>query len=74
MQKSLTPVLGFLDEGILAPTTESVMFTSLVDGQPVTAPRSMSTFDLSDFIDEVYGTANADAIFAEAGDEFVLVR
>lgn len=71
MQKSLTPVLGFLDEGILAPTTESVMFTSLVDGQPVTAPRSMSTFDLSDFIDEVYGTANADAIFAEAGDDKV---
>lgn len=71
MQKSLKPVLGFLDDGILAPSTESVMFTSAVDGQAVSALRTMKAFDLSDFIDEVYGTANDDAIFAEAGDDKV---
>lgn len=71
MQKSTTPVNGFLDEGILASTTESLLFTSVVDGQPVMSMRSMQTFDLSDYIDEVYGTAEADAIFAEAGDDKV---
>lgn len=71
MQKSLQPVLGFLDDGILAPTTESILFTSFSNGQAVTAPRLMKTFDLSDFIDEVYGTAGDDAIFAEGGDDKV---
>ncbi len=71
MQKSLTPVLGFLDEDIIPSTTETLLFTSVVDGQPVMTMRAMQTFGLSDYIDEVYGTAEADAIFAEAGDDKV---
>jgi Ca2+-binding RTX toxin-like protein len=71
MQKSLKPVLGFLDEGILTPSTETVQFTRVIDGEAVTSARSLQTYDLSDFIDEVYGTAADDAILAEAGDDKV---
>ena len=71
MAKSTQPVIGFLDEGIVPSSTQTLLFTMNVDGQPVMEQRSFKVFELSDFIDEVYGTAAADAIFAWAGDDKV---
>lgn len=69
MIKSLTPVLGDLDNGIVTSSLGSVSMTINANGKPQNVVRSMQQYDLSDYIDEVTATTNADAIYAEAGDD-----
>lgn len=71
MPKALNPILGFLDEGVLAPATSALAFRANDAGSLATTTRTMQVYGLSDFIDEVIGTAQGEAILAHGGDDKV---
>ena len=72
MAKSLTPITGSLDQGILAPASTGIAFSSVVNGQLQTQNLRMATYQLSDQIDKVTGTAQAEAIIAFDGNDTVM--
>lgn len=71
MAKASQPVNGFLDEGIVGSSVQTIYHVTYDNGVLLDQPRTMTVYELSDWIDEVYGTSAGEAILAWNGDDKV---